>query len=180
MRNSPNRLTTAVGATLAVCVLISIGFFFTVGNNRAYRTLFFPSADRVSPGLAVSIAGEKRRVPAHRNLQDNAGQLVQELILGPSDPTLRPLLGPGTRLIAVVAAGRDVYVNLTADLLLSSGPLPAEAQIQAIASNLAYNFPRVRRIYVLIDGQTPDFSPMTGDPRYDFSHGVSPRTELVQ
>ena len=178
MKSSPARLPTVIGAILLVSMCVSMVLFFAVGNNRAYRTLFFPSADREAS--VIGLAGERRRVPAHRMLQDNVDQLVQELILGPSDPALRPLLGPGTRLIAVVAAGRDLYVNLTADLVLSPGSLPPEEQIQALASNLEYNFPRIRRTYVLIDGQPPDFSPMTGDPRYDFRQGVSPHTQLVQ
>jgi hypothetical protein len=147
--------------------------------DRVRQTFFFPRLTGRPPAQKVRYAGEERLVPARHGLEARVAAVVDELLLGPEDPDNLPLAGKGTRLLGVVAAGGTVYVNLTSGLLSEGAAVPPEVQVQAIADTIYFNFPAVRKAYVFVDGQAPDFSGTTGDPAYDFRSGV-PRTYLVE
>lgn len=178
MREIPRRQPAPAAAVvlLLAAVVSIVGHLAAV--NRVRRTLFFPRMAGRPPAQRVRYSGEERRVPARRGLEARVAGLVEEILLGPEDPASRPLVSPGTRLLSVVAGGGTVYVSLTSGLLNEGSVVPPERQVQAIADTIYFNFPAVRKAFVLLDGQAPDFSRAAGDPAYDFRSGV-PRSRVV-
>ncbi len=169
-------------ALLAAAVLLlafAVALAAHLGTtNRVRRTLFFPRLDGRPPAQKVRYVGEDRRVPARHGLEARVAVLVEEILLGPADPRSLALVGAGTRLLSVSAADAAVYVGLSGELLNERSIVPPHVQVQVLADTIYYNFPGVRRAYVLVDGQQPDFSRAAGDPAYDFRAGV-PRSRLL-
>ncbi len=179
MREIPLRHPAlAPAAALLLALLVTVAAH--LGSvNRVRRTLFFPRLTGRPPAQKVRYAGEERRMPVRHGLEARVAGLVEEVLLGPENPANLPLVSPGTRLLAVVASGGTVFVSLTAGLLNEGAVVPPEKQVQAIADTIYFNFPSVRRTYVLVDGQVPDFSRVAGSEAYDYRAGV-PRAHLVQ
>jgi hypothetical protein len=60
--------------------------------------------------------------------------------------------------------------------MLKSDPqiaLPLELQLQALGNTILFNFPFLKKVYVFIEGQIPDFSTAYGETSYNFAEGVS-------
>lgn len=174
------RLNPALAASAVLLLaLAAAAAAHLAAVNHVRRTLFFPRLTGRPPVQKVRYAGEDRRVPARSELEARIGGLVEEILLGPADPRNRALVGPGTRLLSVAAADATAYVNLSGELLGEGSIVPPQVQVQVLADTIYYNFPNVRRVHVLIDGQQPDFSRGAGDPAYDFRAGV-PRSHLLR
>jgi len=167
----------AAAAVLVLALLVSV-FAHLGAANRVRRTLFFPRMAGRPSVQRVRYAGEERRVPVRHGVEARIAGLVEEILLGPEDPANLPLVSPGTRVLSVAAGGGTAYVSLTSAILNEGFVVPPERQIQAIADTIYFNFPAVRRAFVLVDGQAPDFSRATADPAYDFRSGV-PRSRLL-
>lgn len=114
---------------------------------------FFPQAG------GERIRGEARRLPARRGqgLQGNVSLYLEEAILGPTRPLLRRVVARETRLQSVVVADRAVYASLSREVLERDNGtgLSLEESLQILANGVYYNFPRVRQVYLLVEGQLP-------------------------
>jgi hypothetical protein len=131
---------------LAVSLALFLG-----GRHWARRTLFFPEIS------SQKLVGETRFLPRRRSLEQDVQLLVEEVILGPEMPMHRPLLPRETRLLSVLARQRRVYLSLSQGILQQGGEAPfapGEA-LQALANVILFNFPRIRRLELLIEGQVP-------------------------
>jgi hypothetical protein len=115
------------------------------------RVLFFPE------DVTGKLVGERRFLPPRRGLAANVELYVQELILGPSEPLTDRLVPKEVRLDSVVAGQGNVYVSLSREILKPSPdtPLGFDQTLQAIADGVLYNFPQVRRLHLLVEGQVP-------------------------
>jgi hypothetical protein len=145
------RLLLAGGAGLFLLLLLLSLALFLSGRHWARRTLFFPE---ISSQLLV---GETRFLPRRRSLEQDVQLLVEEVILGPEMPMHRPLLPRETRLLSVLARQRRVYLSLSQGILHEGGEspfAPGEA-LQALGNVILFNFPRIRRLELLIEGQVP-------------------------
>ena len=138
------------GAVFLLLLLASLALFLT-GRHWARRTLFFPEIS------STRLAGETRFLPRRPNLESNIALLVEEAILGPEMPMHRPLLPRQTRLLSVLARQRTVYVSLSDGILLAgdAAAFPPEQSLEALSTMILFNFPRVRRLELLIEGQVP-------------------------
>ncbi len=69
----------------------------------------------------------------------------------------RPLLPRETRLISVLVRQRRVYLSLSHGILREGGesPFGPEQALQALSDVILFNFPRIRHLELLIDGQVP-------------------------
>jgi len=106
--------------------------------------------------LAAKLVGETRFLPRRRSLDQDVQLLVEEVILGPELPMHRPLLPRETRLISVLARQRRVYLSLSSGILRpGQSPFEPEAALQALSNVILFNFPRIRRLELLIEGQVP-------------------------
>jgi hypothetical protein len=57
----------------------------------------------------------------------------------------------------VIARGGAVYVSLSREVieLQPDAPLSFDQSLQAIANGVLYNFPKVRDLFLLVEGQIP-------------------------
>jgi hypothetical protein len=148
---SAERLLLASGLSLfLLLLLVSLALFLT-SRSWARRTLFFPEIS------SSRLVGETRFLPRRRSLELDVQLLVEEAILGPELPMHRPLLPRETRLLSVLARQRRVYLSLSSGILREGGESPFETgeALQALSNVILFNFPRIRRLELLIDGQVP-------------------------
>jgi hypothetical protein len=157
LRALPNRplrcaekLLLSGSVSLFLLLLLVSMVVFLAGRPWARRTLFFPQIS------SAKLVGETRFLPRRRNLERDVQLLVEEAILGPELPMHRPLLPRETRLLSVLARQRRVYLSLSSGILRrGETPFEAEAALQALANVILFNFPRIRRLELLIEGQAP-------------------------
>jgi hypothetical protein len=146
---SAERLLLASGAALFLLLLLLSLALFLAGRHWARRTLFFPEIS------SQHLVGETRFLPRRGSLERDVQLLVEEAILGPEMPMHRPLFPRETRLVSVLARQGRVYLSLSRGLLREGAPFGPEQALQALANVILYNFPRIRRLEMLIEGQTP-------------------------
>jgi hypothetical protein len=146
-----DRLLLAGSLSLFLLLLLVSLALFLSGPHWARRTLFFPEIS------SLKLAGETRFLPRRRSLEADVQLLVEELILGPGLPMHRPLLPRETRLVSVLARQRRVYLSLSPGILREGGesPFRPEQALRALSDVILFNFPRIRRLELLIDGQVP-------------------------
>jgi len=148
---SPERLLRLVPAgLLAVCLLVSLAVYFG-GDPWARRVFFFPKTG------GERILGEERRLPARRGLEANVELYLAEAVLGPAKPLLRRVVARDTRLLSVVAHQHTVYASFSRQIITpeEGSGLTLEQALQVLANGVYFNFPRVRRLYFLVEGQLP-------------------------
>jgi spore germination protein GerM len=118
-------------------------------ENRLRVYLFFQSVER---NLLVPEEGEIFRT---ENLADQAKQVLELLIRGPSGPGVLPTLPEETRLRELFIIGEDlIVVDLNREILRSHpGGVWAEmASVYSIVNSLTFNFPSIRWVKFLING----------------------------
>jgi hypothetical protein len=144
-----DRLLLAGGLSLFLLLLMLSLALFLSGPHWARRTLFFPEIS------SLKLAGETRFLPRRHSLESDIQLLVEEVILGPELPMHRPLLPRETRLVSVLARQRRVYLSLSYGILHEGGesPFAPEQALRALSDVILFNFPRIRRLELLIDGQ---------------------------
>ena len=139
-----------LGALFLFLFLVSLSLF-VVARPWRVRVLFFPQT------TSSKLVGERRFLPPRKDLTSRIEQYVQELILGPTDPLLTRVVPKDVRLQSVIAGQDGVYVSLSKEIIESNSGsmLGAEDALQAIADGLLFNFPHIRRLYLLVEGQVP-------------------------
>jgi hypothetical protein len=124
-------------------------YFLTMPWNP--RVLFFPET------TTGKLVGERRFLPTRQGIDTQIELYVQELILGPSDPLLMRIVPRDVRLQSVIVRQGKVYLSLSRDILdlRADARLTFDQTLQAIANGVLYNFPQVRSLHILVDGQLP-------------------------
>ena len=138
------------GILFAFLLILSVTLFL-VTKPWYPRVLFFPEQ------TSGKLVGERRFLPPRRGLTSQVELYVQELILGPSDPLLTRIVPREVHLLSVIARDGEVYVNLSREILQikPDAPLSFDQSLQAIANGVLFNFPTVRDLYLLVEGQIP-------------------------
>ena len=150
--------------------VFSLVFFLVVGRDDVKRTVFFPKATPNDLPESSKLLGEVRFLPRQRTVEQNVRLLVEDLILGPVDMNHSRLLSQQTWVRGVIYERGNLYINLSKDIAeVSYGYIPLEDQIQAIGNTVLFNFPGIRELYILIEGQIPVF-PFSSS---DFVNGIS-------
>ena len=140
-----------VGGAFLLSLLLSLLFYFVAREPLARRTLFFPSM--TSPLLS----GEDRLLPVRRGQEANLRLLVDELILGPAQSSHLRVLPRRTQVVSLILRRGSLYLNLSREVLFpdEDGIGSVGDALQAVGNTLWYNFPRLRRVHIFIDGQVP-------------------------
>jgi len=138
------------GALFLFLIVLSLSFYF-LKQPWSPRVLFFPET------ATGRLAGERRFLPPRRGLTANVELYVQELILGPADPLLSRVVPRDVTLQSVLSRQGEVYVSLSKEIvdLSPDAALSFDQAMQAIANGVLYNFPHVKRLYLLVEGQLP-------------------------
>jgi hypothetical protein len=115
---------------------INVKLFFEDGHGR---------------GLVL----EERSVPYHASLSRQIQVVVEELLRGSRTGSLSPLAGNAKVLEVFVTARGAAYVDLSKEITAAQVP-GARAELLAVYSlvnSVALNFPAIRRVQIMIDGQ---------------------------
>jgi hypothetical protein len=140
-----------VSGGLFVLILVASVAMFEVGGHWKRRVLFFPGLD------GVKLSGESRFLPRRSHLEARISQLTEEAVLGPMSPALRRYLPRETEVQSVVVRQGVAYVSVSWQVLAGTEEYHGTTRdaLQALANTILYNFHRVRKLYLLVDGQIP-------------------------
>jgi hypothetical protein len=147
------RRQLSVGIIFLAVICVSLAFFFMMGDRRGKRVLFFP-ADQTG-----GLVAEERFLPNRGNVEMDLEELVNGVILGPVNHDSSRLLPRDTTVRVLFLRGRILYLDLSADVVLAGReyPLRGEEALAALRKTIIFNFPRVREVFFLVDGQIPNF-----------------------
>ncbi len=150
MRVDSRSVRLILAAIFILIVVVSLTLYFASKPWRA-RVFFFPERK------TSALVGERRFLPPRRGLAGNLTLYIQELLLGPSDPLLSPVVPNDVELQSVIDRQGIVYVSLSRQIidLSADATLSIDETIQAIGNGVLYNFPKVRQLFILIEGQLP-------------------------
>jgi hypothetical protein len=145
-----NNLRLIFGIMFLFLLILSLTLYI-VTKPWYPRVLFFPDA------TTGKLVGERRFLPPRSGLTSQIELYVQELILGPSDPPLTRIVSREVRLRSVIARDGKVYVNLSREIIepQPNALLSFDQSLQSIANGVLYNFPAVRNLHLLVEGQIP-------------------------
>ncbi len=143
-----------LGGAFLLCFLLSLLLYFVAREQLARRTLFFPSL-----GSSL-LSGEERLLPLRSGQEANLRLLVEEVILGPAQSAHLRVLPRRTRLDSLILRHGSMHLSLSREALFSDGEGLESIQdaIQAVGDTVWFNFPRLRHVYIYIDGQVPRFA----------------------
>ncbi|MDX9708054.1 MAG: GerMN domain-containing protein [Trichloromonas sp.] len=134
------------------------------------RFLFAPSVPPVPPPppppvmrevqlYFATVAGdglsaETGRIEDCQALEDCLRRTLEALVAGPAGP-LVPVLPPRTRVQTVTIDGTTAWVSFSRELVSGhpGGSMSELLTVQALANTLAANFPHIRQIRILIEGE---------------------------
>lgn len=138
------------GSLFLLLIVVSLSFYF-LSRPWNTRVLFFPE------NASGRLVGERRFLPPRRGVTANVELYVQELILGPADPLLARIVPREVTLQSVISRQSEVYVGLSKEIidLSPEAALSFDQAMQTIANGVLYNFPHIKRLYLLVEGQIP-------------------------
>ena len=140
--------------------------------ERRDVTLYFSDRD------AEYLVGEMRRITKGKNMEAEAEELLQELILGPKGQLL-PTVPPDAELLSFQIDDKGIgRVNFTRALSRRHpGGSSAEMMtVYSVVNSLALNFPEVKKVQFLVDGE--EIETIAG--HLSLRHPISPKHDLVR
>jgi spore germination protein GerM len=186
-KKSPKRARG--GKILLLLILIGIGFilFFHREIYHSIKPMFERRAilaERKEIILYFSdsegeyLIGEKRGILKKNAAREEAEETMIELIKGPKGKLI-PTLPPRTKLLSLQMDDEGV-AKVDFSLALSKdhpGGSSAEMMtVYSIVNSLALNFPRIKRVQILIDGKP--IETITG--HLSLKRPISPKPELIR
>jgi len=124
-------------------------------TGRERRVLFFPELS--GSGGPLRLMGEVRYVPYRADAGGDLRVLVEETILGPADHRAHRLLPRAAEVISAHVNDGAAYLNLSRHAWFAPTPVPSSGgeRLQALADAIHFNFPDLREVRMLIEGQEP-------------------------
>ena len=170
------------GFLLIVALFLSLSFFLLGNYREVQRTFFFPEVKAPHRDYEDKISGEERIIPRQRRALDNIRLLVEEVILGPLSHTHSRLVSSEIKVYSLVLDQSVLYLNLSGDMLEPDlqVALPLEVQIQALGNTILFNFPFLKKVFIFVEGQIPDFGIAYGQDSHYFGDGVSYSTVILK
>lgn len=137
------------GGLMAAVLAGSVITYLVMDGSQVNRVLFFPE-----DGTGHT-AGERRRLPRRDGDENSIQLLVEELILGPVELSLNPLLPKHTSVRTCMLRDRIVYLDLSPELVVAGSEtgLSVEESLHGIERTIRFNYPRVEDIIFFIDGE---------------------------
>jgi len=140
-------------------------------QERKIVTLYF------SGEAGEYLTGEKREISTKGNAQEEAKEVIDELIKGPKGKLIRTL-PPRTRLLAL-RIDEEGVAKVNFDKALSRdhpGGSSAEiVTVYSIVNSLTLNFPQIKKVQILIEGRRES---ITGHLVLD--RPISSKTDLIR
>ena len=134
---------------LLVICLSAVQYFYCK-DKLERRVLFFPTVS------SAGLVGEERLIPLKKG-EDAIHLLLAEIILGPVLPNHVRILPKETRVTSLLWRKDSVYVNFSNNILFTGGEINYSYAdiLHAVGNSILFNFPRVKNLYIFIDGQIP-------------------------
>lgn len=140
----PPRLTlTVIGLLFAISLLS-----WAIGDRVREGVLYFPAV------RGGALHGEVRNLPRSFSVEKTAELVGSELLLGPSDPDLKPAFPPGIRVASSLFRHGVLYLDLSPEAALA-GRADLEKGLAALRKSLGANLPWTRRVILTIGGMEP-------------------------
>ena len=124
------------------------------------------------------LIGERRNILKKNEVKEEAKETIVELIKGP-EGKLIPTLPPRTRLLTLQISDAGVAKVNFNPALSKDHPGGSSAEmmtVYSIVNSLALNFPRIKRVQILIDGRS--IETITG--HFSLRQPVSPKPDLIR
>lgn len=141
-------------------------------ERKALVTLYLPAAG------VEGLTEEKKEIPDSSSFADKADQILQELLMGDAE-TGQSLFPRGTKVRGVYEDARGVvYVDLSQEATQGArlGPWDEALRVYSVVDTLAANFPELKRVKVLVEGQEVDS--LAG--YISLQSPLTPRPDLIQ
>ena len=135
-------------------------------------TLYFSDRE------AEYLIGERREIKKKEAVEDEAGELIQELIKGPKGRLL-PTLPSRTKLLSLHLDEKGMAKVNFSKALSKDHPGGSSAEmvtVYSVVNSLVLNFPKIKRVQFLVEGKEIDT--ITG--HLSISKSVSPRPDLIK
>ncbi|MFH0809112.1 MAG: GerMN domain-containing protein [Pseudomonadota bacterium] len=141
------------------------------GTERVTIRLYFASAD------GLYLTPESRSVIRPPAVCDQMAEVVRELVAGPRDSGLIPVLPAGCPVRHVFLTEHGIAcVDLGSEAAGSAGGAGSELlRVFSVVDTLERNFPRVKGVMLLLDGK--EVPTLAG--HVDLSSPLSPRADLI-
>jgi len=186
-RNSPQK--SRGGKILFFLILIGIGLvllfhqqIFRSVKPLTKRRSALPERKEVllyfSDNEGEYLVGEKRKILRKSAVQDEAKEMIIELIKGPNGKLIRTL-PPRTELLTLEISDAGVARVSFTPALSKDHPGGSSAEIMtvySIVNSLSVNFPQIRRVQILIDGKR--IATIVG--HLSLEQPVSPKPDLIK
>ena len=101
------------------------------------------------------LVGEKRKILKRREVKEEAGETITELIKGPKRKLI-PTLPSRTKLLSLQVDEKGVAKVNFNKALSKDHPGGSSAEIMtlySIVNSLTFNFPQIKRVQILIEGE---------------------------
>ena len=135
-------------------------------------TLYFSDRE------AEYLVGERRKIGKREDVEDEAGELIQELIRGPSRPLLQTLPSRTKLLSLQVDLEGTAKVDFNRSLSRDhpGGSLAEMMTVYSVVNSLTLNFPEIKRVQFLVEGQP--IETLTG--HLSLTQLVVPKPDLIR
>jgi spore germination protein GerM len=186
-----NRKSSGLKGFLLLVILVGVGIGFLSLFHEELSRLARPWLERrgfvgekkgvilyFSDGQAKYLVGEKREIKKGEDVEQEATELLQELIQGPKGQFL-PTLPSKTRLLSIqLEDGGTARVNFNQSFTRDHpGGSSAEIMtVYSVVNSLALNFPEVKRVQFLVEGK--EIETITG--HLSLIRPLSPRPDLIK
>jgi germination protein M len=137
--------------------------------QQAQRALFYPSGENQllsSVSVPMAVSG---------NAQDDMEAVVRRLIVGPPGQGQTQAFLERSDVRSVFMLGSEAVVDLTGPVRTGAGSDTEAARIYGIVQTLQANFPDVRSVRILVDGQ--EVESLLG--HIDLRHSLVPEARLL-
>ncbi|WP_330165581.1 GerMN domain-containing protein [Teretinema zuelzerae] len=137
-------------AVIAACAAVLLALFVMHAfiPNRTRSLFSFPVS-----AVSSKTKTEVRYLADMKTLDEQFTLYVEELVLGPMEPGLKPLFNRGTRILRSFVRGKDAYIDLSSEALLPEAGIPDFPTARDIfKKNVCTNFRNIAKIYLYIEG----------------------------
>ncbi len=138
--------------------------------QQAQRSLFYPS------GEDQLLSSFKVPVPVAGIEQEDMEAVVRRLIAGPPGPGQTQAFLERSDVRSVFMMGSEAVVDLTGPVRSGAGSDTEVARVYGVVMTLTSNFPDVRSVRILVDGQ--EVESLLG--HLDLRHSLVPEARLLQ
>ena len=185
MRNNKVKFIILILLFIILAVVLYVNFFKPVEVKKETMEIIPTTGEIIKAELYFSsqdgmfLATENREIPKAKVINNQIKIVLLELINGPKDTSLVPTIPVGTKIHDVYIDQYNVlYVDFSKEIKENhiGGSTAEILTVYSIVNTLTTNFPEIKQVQILIDGNTIDS--LAG--HIDISEPVKPDFSIVQ